>query len=112
MTLLPCTSQCPFKVSLTLSFLSICLNATGFGVNISEVAQTITRKCPPEKNIARELVAFDEVSFKEALKYVEATEGAVLSHISGETENLEYAEKTGVKALVVFENHKKKTVTL
>lgn len=85
--------------------------ATGFGVNISEIAQTLTRKCPPEKKNASELVAFDEISFKEALEYVEATEGAVLSHVSGEKENLEYAEKTGVKALVVFENHKKKTVT-
>ena len=86
--------------------------ATGFGVNISEIAETLIRKCPPEKKHYSELVMFDDVSFREALGYLDNAEGAVLSHISGEKENLEYAKKEGFDSLTVFENGKKKTISL
>ncbi len=86
--------------------------ATGFGVNISEVAETLIRKSPPEKKGLGELVMFDEVSFKDALSYVSSVDDAVLSHISGEKENLEYASRNGARALIVFESGEKKIIRL
>ena len=86
--------------------------ATGFGVNISEIAETLIRKSAPEKKSIGELVAFDEGSFGDALNYVNNVNGAVLSHISGEEENLEYAKKNGARALIVFENGEKKVTEL
>ena len=82
--------------------------ATGFGVNVSEIAETLIRKHTPEKRAVSVLVAFDEESFKEALEYSESTEGAVLSHICGEAENIEYAVKNSVKTLVTFTKGEKK----
>ena len=88
------------------------ISATGFGINMSEIAETLIRRCPPRSVCVDELVAFDENSFKEALSYAEGKKGAILSHVSGEKENLDYAQKTGAAVLVVFEDHKKKIITL
>lgn len=85
--------------------------ATGFGVNISEVADTLmrTRKCEKEHNAEKQLVAFDTVSLGEALEYVKSNEGAELSPLAAKGDNMEYAKKSGYAKLVCFEN-KAKTV--
>ncbi len=86
--------------------------ATGFGVNISEIAETLIRKNSPEKKRFHTLIAFDEKSFNSALKFLEDTEGAVLSHIGGEKENIAYAKKEGFSRLIMFEKGEKKTIDI
>ena len=85
--------------------------ATGFGVNISEVADTLIKenRGVSESGIQRELVCFDAISLGEATRYVSVTDGAELSALGSKKENVEYAEKFGFSKLVCFEN-KEKTV--
>lgn len=85
--------------------------ATGFGVNISEVADTLMRvrkdrACESEQ---KELVCFDTVSLGEAMAYVSETKGAELSPLATKGDNMEYAKGKGYAKLVCFEN-KNKTV--
>ncbi len=86
--------------------------ATGFGVNISEIAETLMRKAPPKKRSYRELIAFDIEGFKEANAYIGESDGGVLSHINGEKENLTYAEREGFERVIFFLGERKKTVEL
>ena len=83
--------------------------ATGFGVNISEVADTLIRENAMDITDApeRELVYFDTVSLGNASKYVADTEGAELSPLGTKREAMEYAEKSGFSKLVCFENNEK-----
>ena len=85
--------------------------ATGFGVNISEVADTLLRdraeKTPD--SAARELVCFDAVSLGEAFAYAKASGDAELSPLASKKDNFEYAKNAGFSKLVCFEN-KEKTV--
>jgi ATP phosphoribosyltransferase regulatory subunit len=85
--------------------------ATGFGVNISEVADTLIRsgKYSEKASEVKELVAFDTVSIAEALAYVKENAGAELSPLASKGENVEYARASGFSKLVCFEN-KTKTV--
>lgn len=85
--------------------------ATGFGVNISEVADTIMRKRKGGSFFSdkKELVCFDALSLGEASKYASENEGAELSALGSKSENFEYAKKIGFSKLVCFEN-KEKTV--
>ena len=84
--------------------------ATGFGVNISEVADTLLRENKNEKSeAAKELVCFDSVSLGDAARYVAENHGAELSPLGSKGENMEYAKKNGFSKLVCFEN-KSKTV--
>lgn len=85
--------------------------ATGFGVNISEVADTLLRETSADtvNDKKRELVCFDAASLGEAARYVAETEGAELSALGSKKENFEYAEKSGFSKIVSFEN-KAKTV--
>ncbi len=83
--------------------------ATGFGVNMSEVADTLLRE---SKDISepvkeRELVYFDTVSISMASQYVKDTESAELSPLGTKREAKEYAEKSGFSKLTCFENNEK-----
>jgi ATP phosphoribosyltransferase regulatory subunit len=83
--------------------------ATGFGVNISEVADTLIRENAMDISFTpvRELVYFDTVSLGNASKYVANTEGAELSPLSTKREAMEYVEKSEFSKLVCFENNEK-----
>ena len=64
--------------------------ATGFGVNISEVADTLmrVRKGDAKDTSDKELVCFDTVSLGEAMAYVSTTNGAELSPLATKGENM------------------------
>lgn len=83
--------------------------ATGFGVNISEVAATLIRENKGEASdkTEKEIVYFDTVSLGAAAKYVENTENAELSPLATKREAMEYAENAGYSKLVCFENNEK-----
>ncbi len=83
--------------------------ATGFGINISEVADTLIREKTTKTNSIeiRELVYFDTANLGNATKYVATTVGAELSPLSTKREAMEYAEKSGFSKLVCFENNEK-----
>ena len=85
------------------------ISATGFGVNMSEVADTIIRenKCTDCQSEEKEIVCFDTASLGAAAKYVSDTENAELSPLGTKRETLEYAEKAGFSKLICFENNEK-----
>ena len=89
--------------------------ATGFGVNISEVADTIIKANRDAKTlnmVHRELVCFDEEGLGQALEYTRNSDFAELSPLGGKKENLEYAENAGFNALICFEKGEKKVIKL
>ncbi|MBE6610698.1 MAG: ATP phosphoribosyltransferase regulatory subunit [Ruminococcaceae bacterium] len=89
--------------------------ATGFGVNVSEVADTIIKANRDAKTlniVHRELVCFDEESLGQALEYTRNSDFAELSPLAGKKENLEYAENAGFSALICFEKGEKKVIKL
>lgn len=89
--------------------------ATGFGVDISEVADTImniNKDAQKVKEEYKELVCFDLQGFEAAAEYVKSNERAELSPISGTDENLKYAENGKYKVLVCFENGEKRKIDL
>lgn len=84
--------------------------ATGFGVNMSEVVDTLMKegKCDNGNSGERELVYFDTVSIYTALQYVKENEKAELSALGTKNEAVEYAERSGrFSSLVCFENNEK-----
>ncbi len=83
--------------------------ATGFGVNMSEVADTLLREssATEQPKEEKELVYFDAVSIKTASDYVKATDGAELSVLATKRLSMDYAEKSGFLRLVSFENNEK-----
>lgn len=83
--------------------------ATGFGVNISEVADTLMRSGKVAKStpVQKSLVAFDTVSLAEAMAYVAENEGAELSPLATKGENADFARNNGFSKLVCFENGSK-----
>ncbi len=83
--------------------------ATGFGVNMSEVADTLLRegKDTNDNKTEKELVYFDAVSIKAASDYVKETDGAELSALATKRQSMDYAEKSGFSRLVSFENNDK-----
>ena len=82
--------------------------ATGFGVNVSEVVDTLIREISGECSCAgsKDLVCFDTVSFEKAYKYAYSHSDTELSMLNSKQENFEYAEKNGYHRLVCFENGK------
>ena len=89
--------------------------ATGFGVNISEVADTIMRANKEVKvlsEIERELVCFDEEGLGQALEYVRSSEYAELSPVESLVGNVEYAKKAGFSVIVCFVNGEKDTMNV
>ena len=89
--------------------------ATGFGVNISEVADTVMKANKDVKvlsEIEKELVCFDEEGLGKALEYVKASAYAELSPLGTKKENLEYAEKAGFGVMVSFEKGEKHVIKL
>lgn len=81
------------------------LCATGFGVNMSEVVDTLLKNNSDIKKAKNHiLVCFDSHSLKQAVDYVHATNGSELSPINGKSENEIYAAENGYKTLVIFEN--------
>ncbi len=84
------------------------ISATGFGVNVSEVAAALIRSGESKKaEEKREIVYFDTVSLGKAAEYVENTQGAELSPLGTKSETMKYAEKSGFSKLVCFENNEK-----
>ncbi len=56
--------------------------ATGFGVNVSEIAETLMREKPKSEvtdGISGEEISFDEKSFPEAVRYLRENPGSCLS---------------------------------
>ncbi len=87
--------------------------ATGFGVNISEVVDTLMKSGMGRyKRSSKELVCFDTHSLGQAVRYVSESSEAELSPINGKEANLEYARAEGYEKLTVFENGKQTAVTL
>ena len=85
-----------------------CIPATGFGVNVSEVADTIIKEGGSNESVkATELVCFDTASLAAAYAYVCENNGAELSPLGSKKENLEYAELKGFTKLICFENGEK-----
>jgi ATP phosphoribosyltransferase regulatory subunit len=83
--------------------------ATGFGVNLSEVADTLLRenKGGDILRTDRELVYFDTVSIASASEYAKATAEAELCPLATKREAMEYAKKSGFSKLICFENNEK-----
>jgi ATP phosphoribosyltransferase regulatory subunit len=86
-----------------------CIPATGFGVNVSEVADTLFRagSANENKTEVKELVCFDTASLAAAHAYASDNPEAELSPLGSKRENLEYAERKGFNKLVCFENGEK-----
>ena len=83
--------------------------ATGFGVNVSEVADALMREKKDSKDTSseKELVCFDVSSLGQAAQYVAQNANAELSPIGCRNDNVEYAKKNGFARLVCFENQSK-----
>ncbi len=89
--------------------------ATGFGVNMSEVVDTLMKekKCTNEFSNDRELVYFDTVSISTALQYVKENSFAELSVFGTKKEAVEYASQSATfSRLVCFENNEKTVITV
>ncbi len=87
--------------------------ATGFGVNVSEVVDTLMRSGEGKyQRMTSELVCFDTHSLGQAVRYVSENPKAELSPINGKAENLEYAKAEGYKTLTVFEDGTQTSVEL
>ena len=78
--------------------------ATGFGVNVSTVADTLLRygNQGAESVTAHELVTFDGDGLGAALAYCAENKCAQLSPIAGLSENLSYARENGIAAVRYF----------
>jgi len=78
--------------------------ATGFGVNISTVVDTVIRKGSYEANAATvtELVTFEHDGLGAAIAYCAENTNAQLSPIAGAEENLRYARDNGICAVRCF----------
>ena len=81
--------------------------ATGFGVNMSVVADTLIRigKAENKDHTADELVCFDSDGLGAAIEYCSAGEGRELSPVSGIEANLKYAREKGVPTVVNFDGN-------
>ena len=78
--------------------------ATGFGVNISAVADTVIRSGKQETAAlsATELVTFDGEGLGAALAYCSENTDAELSPVAGIEANLAYARENGIAAVRCF----------
>ena len=78
--------------------------ATGFGVNISTVADTIIRRGgkASEDTAVTELVTFEGDGLGAAINYCSENVFAQLSPIAGMSENLAYARENGISAVRCF----------
>ena len=78
--------------------------ATGFGVNISTVVDTLMRAGNGEDGTAviSELVTFDSSGLGAAIAYCAENSGAQLSPIAGLEENLTYARENGIVSVRCF----------
>ena len=78
--------------------------ATGFGVNISTVVDTLMRSGSGEKDTAviNELVTFDGNGLGAAIAYCAENATAQLSPIAGLEENLTYARENGIDSVRCF----------
>ena len=78
--------------------------ATGFGVNISTVVDTLMRAGNGEDGTAviSELVTFDSSGLGAAIAYCAENSGAQLSPIAGLEENLTYARENGIASVRCF----------
>ena len=79
--------------------------ATGFGVNISTVVDTLIRAGAGEAkscDAIAELVTFDGDGLGAAIAYCAENASAQLSPIAGAIQNLDYARKNGIPAVRMF----------
>ena len=78
--------------------------ATGFGVNISTVADTLIRMggVNTEKNVATELVTFEGDGLGAAINYCAENTSAQLSPIAGVQNNLTFARENGIATVRCF----------
>lgn len=78
--------------------------ATGFGVNISTVVDTVIRSGNYEKNSATvtELVTFEGDTLGAAMVYCAENASAQLSPLAGVEENLKYARENGFTTVRTF----------
>ncbi len=78
--------------------------ATGFGVNISTVVDTLMRAGNGEEDTAviSELVTFDGNGLGAAIEYCAENTDAQLSPIAGLEDNLAYARENGIASVRIF----------
>jgi ATP phosphoribosyltransferase regulatory subunit len=79
--------------------------ATGFGVNMSTVVDTLMRSGNDgsDKKKPNELVAFESNSLGYALEYCASHVDCELSPVAGHEENLNYARKNGIASVRFFD---------